>query len=110
MKKRARRLRNDAGSGLAFAVALLPYIVGAAVAFYLYEKLAGAANPDAFNTGSGVSNDTSAASTLGNLVTAPSQEIDTLGTDLSQSASGLWGLITNEATSLENGFGQATGL
>jgi hypothetical protein len=107
---RRRHLRND-GVTTAIVASLMPYAIGAAVlgaaGFYAYQnfpwfaKLFG--GTPAQQPGG---NDTSAATTIGALISHPSDEISTLSQDVSDSVSGVESMAGDAVTAAENGIGQ----
>lgn len=110
-----RRLRNSVGSAVVGGTvsAVLPIIVLAGGAFAVYFFYGASIKawiesvlpkgflqtPDQQPGG----NDTSAATTLGALASNPGHEASVLVADVKDSAKGVWGLVTDEATSMENG-------
>lgn len=102
MNGRRRRHRNSSGTALLGAI--MPYIVGGVVLFVAYQKYGGALgllNTTPQDPTQGSSN-TSAANTVGQLVSNPTNEVAVLGTDVSHITTGIGGLVDSYTTSAEN--------
>jgi len=99
MAYRRRRLKNPGVTQALFAT-LMPYAVLGGVGFFVYQKyFAGAPAPD---TTQG-SASTDAGATVSALISNPGAETTVLGNDLSNTASGITGLVSSGIDSLENG-------